>query len=195
VWKPVALLAALFALNILIQSLVQRWIIRREYRRREAEMAARFGGMTNPVGSKPKPPSPNTFGLALFLCLAAAGVCRANELPDSPAPKLEIVNRTPRPDTTPRFWDRTNKVEFGAMVGLAAWDMGQTCDFLAHGERELYLTQSCPKNIAITAGIDAGATLTAWLLHKTGHHKLERLPMLYFAGNSLYGVIVTKTRK
>ena len=182
-WKPVALLAVLFALNILIQSLVQRWIIRREYRRREAEVA-RFRG----YGGGP-------LGVILFLMLAASGACRANELPDMPAPKVEIVNRTPRPDVTPRFWDKTNKVEFGAMIGLAAWDMGQTCDFLAHGEREQYLTQSCGKNVAITAGIDAGATLSAWLLHKTGHHKLERLPMLYFAGNSLYGVIVTKTRK
>jgi hypothetical protein len=41
VWKPVAALAVLFVLNIVIQSLVQRWMIRREFRRRLEEARAR----------------------------------------------------------------------------------------------------------------------------------------------------------
>jgi hypothetical protein len=46
VWKPVAALAVLFVLNIVIQSLVQHWMIRREFRRRLEEARSRGLSLT-----------------------------------------------------------------------------------------------------------------------------------------------------
>jgi hypothetical protein len=85
------------------------------------------------------------------------------------------------------------KMEFTGMVVMGSFDMAQTCNFLHHGRPEGLLTQSCPGNVAITAGFDAVALGGAWLLHKTGHHKLARLPMLYMAGVSTYGVAKSKS--
>ena len=85
------------------------------------------------------------------------------------------------------------KMEFTGMVVMGSFDMAQTCNFLQHGRPEGLLTQSCPGNVAITAGFDAAALGGAWLLHKTGHHKLARLPMLYMAGVSTYGVAKSKS--
>jgi hypothetical protein len=120
--------------------------------------------------------------------LLAASYARADELPDMPAPKAIVQpHRAAHP-----FWDRANKVEATAMVGLAAFDLGQTCHNLTHGGREDNLTQSCPKDIAITVGIDAAALGAAWVLHRTGHHRLERIPMLWKVGDSISGIVYSK---
>jgi hypothetical protein len=120
----------------------------------------------------------------LFLLLAT--LAKANELPEVPIAKpIEQKH-------SPHFWDTPNKIEFASMTGLAVGDMTQTCRFLSRGWREMQLTQSCPKDVAITAAFDAGAALAAFALHKTGHHKLERIPMLYMAGASARGIIESK---
>jgi hypothetical protein len=112
-------------------------------------------------------------------------------LPDSPAPKINREALIVRPE--PRFWDRPMKIEFTAMAVMGSFDMAQTCNFLQHGRSERLLTQSCAGNVALTAGFDAAALTGAWLLHKTGHHKLARLPMLYMTGVSTYGVAKSKS--
>jgi hypothetical protein len=118
-------------------------------------------------------------------------VVPVHALPDSPLPKINLAVRTVQPE--PRFWDRPMKVEFTSMVAMGSFDMAQTCNFLQHGRSERLLTQSCPGNVALTAGFDAAALTGAWLLHKTGHRKLARLPMLYMAGVSTYGVAKSKS--
>jgi hypothetical protein len=122
--------------------------------------------------------------ILLMLCVSTLS---GNELPDMPAPKVIITKPVIHP-----FLDRPNKVEIIAIAGLWTFDMGQTCHNLAHGGRENYLTQSCGSNIAITAGVNAGTVGLAWLLHRTGHHKLERLPMLWKAGDSISGIVFSK---
>lgn len=118
-------------------------------------------------------------------------VVPVHALPDSPLPKINLEVRTVQPE--PRFWDRPMKVEFTSMVLMGSFDMAQTCNFLQHGRSERLLTQSCAGNVALTAGFDAAALTGAWLLHKTGHHKLARLPMLYMTGVSTYGVAKSKS--
>jgi hypothetical protein len=118
-------------------------------------------------------------------------VVPVHALPDSPLPKTNLEVRTVQPEL--RFWDRPMKAEFTSMVLMGSFDMAQTCNFLQHGRSERLLTQSCPGNVALTAGFDAAALTGAWLLHKTGHHKLARLPMLYMTGVSTYGVAKSKS--
>jgi hypothetical protein len=124
--------------------------------------------------------------LVFLVLFMGSGVC-ANELPDNPIAKTQV-----QPVAIHRFWDKPNKLEFGAMVGLAAFDMAQTCDNLANGGNESFLTQSCPKDLAIILGVNAGTVGLAWLLHRTGHHKLERIPMLWKAGDSINGIVYSK---
>ena len=128
---------------------------------------------------------------ALLISLFLLWVAPAYGLPDSPAPKINREAFVARPE--PRFWDRPMKLEFTGMVVMGSFDMAQTCNFLQHGRSERLLTQSCPGNVALTAGFDAAALGGAWLLHKTGHHKLARLPMLYMTGVSTYGVAKSKS--
>jgi hypothetical protein len=108
-------------------------------------------------------------------------------LPNSPTPKVEAPKVTHA-----HFWDHTNKAEFAVMSVAAAFDMGQTCYFLSHGEREYVLTQSCGKNVAITASLVGLAAGSAWLLNRSGHRKLARIPMLIMAGNSANGLARSK---
>lgn len=73
------------------------------------------------------------------------------------------------------FWDRANKVGFTLSFAVRAADAGQTCYHLSHGSIEGSAPfQSCG---GVTAWIMAGQALQMggqYLLHRTGHHKLER---------------------
>lgn len=114
-------------------------------------------------------------------------------LPDMPEPNAAptlIAKRNPA--MSGRFWDRPNRIEAVTMFSLAAADMTQTCRFLARGEHERWLTQSCGANVAITAGFTAAALLGAYALHRSGHHRLERLPMLYMTATSARGIVMSK---
>ena len=126
--------------------------------------------------------------ISILLLLCAVPVLA---LPDAPTSKPDAFVAV-RPSVHRPFWDRTNRIEFGVMISLAAFDMGQTCYGLARGAREINLTQSCPKNVALTAAFDTGAVGLAWLLHRTGHRKLERIPMIWKAQDNLQGIIYSK---
>lgn len=117
---------------------------------------------------------------ALVMVFAAA----AKELPDMP--KAKMVQ--PRPVARATFWDRTNKIEAVAMISLAVADQTETCHGLTVGRHETNLTQSCGKNLLITAGENAGAIGLAYFFRRTGHHKLERIPMLFMAEESARGI-------
>jgi hypothetical protein len=131
--------------------------------------------------------------IALFLLLPV-GIC-ANELPESPRPTIQ--SSWPDKPAKPiwkehRFWDRANKVEAWTMAGLAGFDAGQTCHNISTGGHEYWLTQSCAKDLAVIGAINTGTLGVAWLLHRTGHHKLERLPMLWKSGDSLHAIVFSK---
>jgi hypothetical protein len=103
---------------------------------------------------------------------------------ESPKPKIEA----PLPAAAPRYWDTIAKIELGAGVAAAAIDMRYTCPNLNAGGREYTLpAKTCGEAVAITAGLYAGAEGIAYLLHRTGHHKLERLPVLYLIGANVHG--------
>lgn len=117
-------------------------------------------------------------------------------LPDAPIAKAQNAwTKPPKPLTNDHvFWDRRKKMEFAAMVALQTFDEAQTCHFLANGRHEQNLTQSCPGNIAITAGIAAGAVGLSYFLHRSKLHRLEGLPYFFSISQSLDGIIVSKKR-
>jgi hypothetical protein len=108
-------------------------------------------------------------------------------------PQPRIESPQPKPVAIHRYWDRANKIEFAAGASLAAADMTQTCRNLARGGHEEFLpTQNCGQAIAFTVGSYAAAEGVAYILHRTGHHKLERVPVAYMAAASARGIVFSK---
>ena len=123
---------------------------------------------------------------ALVIALLAAG----DAIPNAPMPNGREIVAPARPAMRRgAFWTRSTKIEAAAMAGLAAADMTQTCRNLRiRGWHEDLLTQSCGKDVAITIGFEAAAVGGAWLLHRTGHDRLAKLPMMYMAAQSARGL-------
>jgi hypothetical protein len=159
--------------------------------------------------------------LALLVCsVAPAYGQELHAMIDMPQPKSEAVlgwQGQSKVSTEHRFWDRTNKIETTSMVVLAAFDMAQTCHNLAstetvithlttprapggyvdvpitlHGHEHSLPTQSCAGAVGLSSAFDGAAAGLAYLFHRTHHHKLERIPMLYMGGTSLEGIIYSK---
>jgi len=96
------------------------------------------------------------------------------------------------PFTKHRFYDRFAKLELAAAGTLAATDSAITCRFLARGEREMNLpTQSCAGMVGFQLAFYGAGEGLSFLLHRTGHHKLERLPRLYLGSGNAYGIAFT----
>jgi hypothetical protein len=86
----------------------------------------------------------------------------------------------PGAPTQHRFWDGENRVLFSTVAAFAAADFGVTRANLAHGGRELnpvtrLFSGSTAALATNFAGETAGVIGVSYFLHKTGHHRLERI--------------------
>lgn len=128
-------------------------------------------------------------GLRIYWLLGALLIVNAawaGELPDAPSHK---------------FWDTPNKILFAVHVGLEATDFGITHRNLSRGGTEM---NPMAKNLCEsgTAGqlvffggrIAALAGIT-YLLHRTGHHKMERAFLVAASADSAYGVTYSFAHK
>jgi hypothetical protein len=122
------------------------------------------------------------FAVVVALLLVLVWGARADELPDAPRPKAHA-----------RFYDRTAKAQLAVEAGALAWDETTTCRNLARGGTEQWLpTQSCAGVVGYQLLFAAAAEGAAYLLHRTNHHKLERIPRLYVAGAAVAGIAHSK---
>lgn len=117
--------------------------------------------------------------LALLLLTAAASA-QNFVTPSSPFPDAPSQHR--------RFWDAENKVSTGIFAGLVAADAITTQRGLSQGSRETnpimrpFVTRGVAGQAAGSAlGFGAGLG-TVYLLHKTHHHKAERITMRLMLG-------------
>jgi hypothetical protein len=98
-----------------------------------------------------------------------------------PAPMLTAVQPATLPEApSHRFWDRENSVLFAASAAFSAADFVVTRDNLRGGGQELnpvtrLFTGSTTALAVNFAGETAGVVGLSYFLHKTGHHKLERV--------------------
>jgi hypothetical protein len=105
----------------------------------------------------------------------------------APAPMIEA--KVPREPIAHRFWDRENMVLFAAVGGMAGADFYVTHANLASGGRELnpvtrVLSGSTP-GLATNFALETGSMIgVSYLLHKTGHHKLERIASMMNVASS-----------
>ena len=115
-----------------------------------------------------------------WLCLLFAVTVSAQELPNAPSHK---------------FWDRTNKALAITSGAFATADAITTQRGLNRGfydkgsSHRIGLNKGAAGQAVFTVGILAVQGGSSYLLHKTGHHKLERLPWLVGIQQSSYGFI------
>jgi hypothetical protein len=89
---------------------------------------------------------------------------------------LALVALPPeRPHT---FWDRENLYLFGGIAVMRTLDYTSTMNMLRRGREEILLPGDVVRNHAGFAALEAASAATSiglsYVLHKTGHHKLER---------------------
>jgi len=77
-----------------------------------------------------------------------------------------------------RFWDRTNILLFSGVVVFRGLDYASTRNFQARGRGEILIPDDVVNNSAGFAALEAAGAATSvgisYILHRTGHHKLER---------------------
>ncbi len=91
------------------------------------------------------------------------------------------------------FWDRTNLALFSGIAVTRAFDYASTRNFQARGRQEILLPDEVVNNSAGFASLEAAATMTSigisYLLHRTGHHTLERWVSIGHIGVTAFGDI------
>jgi hypothetical protein len=120
------------------------------------------------------------YGMLLLSAILISGVVNAQVLPESPSKH--------------NFWDAANRLLFASHAALEAVDFVITHHNLNDGGRELdpMAKALCESGTAgqfvFFGGRTAGVVAISYLLHRTGHHKLERAFPVYASGDSAYGV-------
>ncbi len=110
----------------------------------------------------------------------------------APVVLVTIPAPTQRPDVHP-FWDRQNRTLFVLNGAMAGTDFYTTRRNLEKNGTELnpvarIFTGSTPGLAANFAMETAGVIGVSYLLHKTGHHKLERVTSYVNLGASAFAV-------
>jgi hypothetical protein len=104
----------------------------------------------------------------------AAGL--AQEKPVAPAAKLATPLAPAKLDH--RFWDKKNGWLFTGVAASRTLDYFSTLNMRRRGRDEILLSNYVVDNHAAFAAIEAAATGVSigasYLLHRYGHHKLER---------------------
>jgi len=128
--------------------------------------------------------------LGVVLCLAAwmfLPLCvvgqQTSSLPDRAKPDgTSNASQIAAPPVaalpTHHFWDRTNILLFSGIAVVRGMDYASTRNFQARGRQEILLPDAVVDNSAGFAALEAAGTMTSvgvsYILHRTGHHKLER---------------------
>lgn len=115
----------------------------------------------------------------------------------TPVSFVSLPEETPKPH---RFWDNKNRALFATVAAFSAADFCVTRANLASGGRELnpvtrILSGSTP-GLAVNFALETGSVIGAsYLLHETGHHKLERIVSVANIGGSVAAVAFGLTHR
>jgi hypothetical protein len=130
---------------------------------------------------------------ATLVFVLVVGVCSSygQDLPENPratAPSADSVSVEP---VVHRFWDRTNILLFTGIGITRGMDYASTRNFQARGRDEILIPDDVVNNSAGFASLEAAGTATSigisYLLHRTGHHKLERWMSIGHIGVTGFG--------
>jgi hypothetical protein len=136
-------------------------------------------------------------GLTLLLGSSMVGgplVAAQSQSTQGTTPETQqVVPGAPRPVATPvhRFWDRTNILLFSGIAVVRGMDYASTRNFQARGRQEILLSDEVVNNSAGFAALEAAGTMTSvgisYILHRTGHHTLERWMSIGHIGVTAFG--------
>ncbi len=127
----------------------------------------------------------NPSGAARQLPEAPTAAVKADAKPA--APSASFLNPAP----THRFWDRENVWLFSGVAVVRTLDYTSTKNFLARGRTEVLIPDDIVKNSAGFAALEAAGAATSvglsYLLHRSGHHKMERWLSVGHIGVTAFG--------
>ena len=140
----------------------------------------------------------SSFIAASLIGLAAPAALAQGPFPDAPtapaaAAVISVSSTTAAPQRSEyehKFWDKENSALFVATAALSGADFAVTRSNLQSGGQELNpvvrIFGRSTAGLAVNfAGETAGVITVSYLLHRTGHHKLERaLSMVDVAGSA-----------
>lgn len=151
----------------------------------------------SPSAWRPPPPDSRAIGpvetAAVELPSAPLPTTTAPTLPANPTPAVPVafvpVIAQPKELGPHRFWDRENSALFATAGALAAADFCATHANLASGGEELnpvtrVFARSTPLLATNFVLETASVVGISYVLHKTGHHKLERATSFVSIGAS-----------
>jgi hypothetical protein len=111
------------------------------------------------------------------------------------APEVSSSNRTLKQEEwnpSHAFWDKQNTFLFSGIAVFRGLDYASTRNMQARGREEILLPDDVVNNSAGFTGLEAAATATSvgisYILHRTGHHKLERWLSIGHIGVTGFGV-------
>lgn len=116
----------------------------------------------------------------LLACLGVCGMAKAQAMPDAPSQH--------------RFWDTPNRILFFSHATLEATDFGITHHNLSQGGQETnplgrrLCESGTLGQLVYFGGRTAGVAGISYLLHRTGHHRLERAFFLLASYDSASGL-------
>jgi hypothetical protein len=97
---------------------------------------------------------------------------------DPPQPALATQVSLPATPALHRFWDWQNDALFSGVAAARAFDFFSTRKFREKHLKEWLLNDKVVDNRPLFAAIEIGGTAlsigASYLLHRTGHHRLER---------------------
>lgn len=133
--------------------------------------------------------------LPLALTFAAVPLFAQGPFPEAPVPNVAVQSAssfvaTPKiSEPAHKFWDRRNKILFGAAAALNTADFLVTRANLQSGGNELnpvvrIFGRSTSALALNFAGETAGTMSLSYFFHKTGHHKMEHVVTYVNIGSS-----------
>lgn len=141
-------------------------------------------------------PAASSLLLAFLLCAHAFALQTLamlnSELIELPPAGMTV--NSPLPPDAPsqhRFWDTQNRLLFSAVAASSIADFTVTHANLQNGGRELNpvtrVFSGSTAGLAVNfAGETAGVIGLSYYLHRTGHHRLERVvPLLNFGASAI----------
>ncbi len=118
------------------------------------------------------------------------GSMQSGATPSVPAtsPNVDLADMRP---AVHRFWDHTNILLFTGVGVFRGLDYASTRNFQARGREEILIPDDVVNNSAGFASLEAAGTATSigisYLLHRTGHHTLERWMSIGHIGVTGFG--------
>jgi hypothetical protein len=113
-------------------------------------------------------------------------------LPDAPVPTAGVVEVAAK--SAPQahaFWNRENAMLFAGVGIFRALDYTSTRNMRDRGRQEILLSNWVVDNKPLFIGIEAAATGLSvgisYLMHRTGHHKVEHLISIGHISGAAFG--------